>query len=149
MADQEEGDGTTVTLITSDGQEADITELLNDPAKLDRALERAAQAGGTMTDTTTATITGTEEALERIEAAIHERLQEIMPDALKYAGASGSKTSIGMKIELSPDKDIADGWWVTVTPSLSAKGIIAEGRATIEQAGRGKQLNLLGALDPK
>ncbi len=84
------------------------------------------------------------EALELIEGAIHERLQELIPDLVRYVNASQEPGKVSLAIALTPDKKTEGAFWVSVTPKLTATGIISEGPATLEVVGNEIQLKLAG-----
>lgn len=76
--------------------------------------------------------TTTETATAMVEEQIHARLEELMPDLVRYVAASKEAGKITMAIALTPDKKTDGAFWVSVIPSLNVKGIAAEGPATLE-----------------
>lgn len=87
-----------------------------------------------------------DDAVERISGACRERLNEMLDDLLTYVRVSNVKGSIGLKIEIAPDKDIPDGYTVEIVPSLSVKGLRTSAAAKITRIGSQLQLTL-GGLD--
>lgn len=83
-----------------------------------------------------------EEAVEWLADRCRERLDEMLPDLLKYVNASKAKGSIKLSIDIDPVKDTPGAYYVDVQPSISAKGMRAEAPASIERVGSQLQLRL-------
>ena len=89
-----------------------------------------------------------EEAIALVEASINERLQELVPDLVRYVRASNEAGKIGINIALTPDKKTPGAYWVSVTPKLNVKGIESMGPASLEMVGDEIQLKIAG-MEPR